>query len=74
MAASIMDGFCCGLAIVIGLSQLHPFQIGHGSDKHWRSADKAETSVAPACFIACVRSHTDIFLTPFICRAGGSWC
>ena len=25
-----MDGFCCGLAVVIGMSQLHPFEIGHG--------------------------------------------
>ncbi len=25
VAASVMDGFCCGLAVVIGLSQLHPF-------------------------------------------------
>ena len=32
-----MDGFCCGLAIVIGESQLHPFQVGHGDDKSWRS-------------------------------------
>lgn len=31
MAASIMDGFCCGLAIVIGQSQLHPFQVSQVS-------------------------------------------
>ena len=43
MASSIMDGFCCGLAIVIGLSQLHPFQIGHGAEKHWRPADDPTT-------------------------------
>ena len=43
MAASIMDGFCCGLAIVIGLSQLHPFQIGHGEHKVWRSASDVTT-------------------------------
>ena len=43
MAASIMDGFCCGLAIVIGNSQLHPFQIGHGDDKKWREGDDPET-------------------------------
>lgn len=43
MAASIMDGFCCGLAIVIGLSQLHPFQIGHGADMHWRPANDPTT-------------------------------
>jgi len=43
MAASIMDGFCCGLAVVIGLSQLHPFQIGHGSDIQWRPADDPTT-------------------------------
>ena len=43
MAASIMDGFCCGLAIVIGLSQLHPFQIGHGTHKSWRPADDPTT-------------------------------
>ena len=30
---SVMDGFCCGLAVVIGRSQLHPFYVGHGSDK-----------------------------------------
>ena len=30
IAASVMDGFCCGLAVVIGMSQLHPFEIGHG--------------------------------------------
>jgi SulP family sulfate permease len=43
MAASIMDGFCCGLAIVIGLSQLHPFQVGHGADSHWRAGDDPTT-------------------------------
>jgi MFS superfamily sulfate permease-like transporter len=43
MAASIMDGFCCGLAIVIGLSQLHPFQIGHGADKVWRTLENPNT-------------------------------
>ena len=43
MAASIMDGFCCGLAIVIGLSQLHPFQLGHGDDKVWRSTSDSTT-------------------------------
>jgi SulP family sulfate permease len=37
LAVSVMDGFCCGLAIVIGESQLHPFQVGHGDDKSWRS-------------------------------------
>ena len=43
MAASIMDGFCCGLAIVIGLSQLHPFQIGHGEHMYWRPANDPTT-------------------------------
>ena len=43
MAASIMDGFCCGLAIVIGLSQLHPFQLGHGDNKTWRSVGDPTT-------------------------------
>jgi SulP family sulfate permease len=43
MAASVMDGFCCGLAIVIGNSQLHPFQLGHGTDKRWRNIDDPET-------------------------------
>ena len=43
MAASIMDGFCCGLAVVIGNSQLHPFQIGHGDDKTYRSLKDPET-------------------------------
>jgi len=43
MAASIMDGFCCGLAVVIGLSQLHPFQIGHGDEMHWRDAGDITT-------------------------------
>jgi len=43
MAASIMDGFCCGLAVVIGQSQLHPFQIGHGADMHWRPGDDLTT-------------------------------
>jgi len=33
--ASVMLGFCNGLAIVIGWSQLHPFQEGHGDQKHW---------------------------------------
>lgn len=33
--ASVMLGFCNGLAIVIGWSQLHPFQEGHGDEKHW---------------------------------------
>eukprot|EP00421_Protoceratium_reticulatum_P017428 CAMPEP_0168381680 /NCGR_PEP_ID=MMETSP0228-20121227/13001_1 /TAXON_ID=133427 /ORGANISM="Protoceratium reticulatum, Strain CCCM 535 (=CCMP 1889)" /LENGTH=582 /DNA_ID=CAMNT_0008394785 /DNA_START=49 /DNA_END=1797 /DNA_ORIENTATION=- len=33
--ASVMLGFCNGLAVVIGWSQLHPFQEGHGDDKHW---------------------------------------
>lgn len=35
LAASIMDGFCCGLAIVIGLSQLHPFQEKSGAELWW---------------------------------------
>lgn len=43
MAASIMDGFCCGLAIVIGLSQLHPFQLGHGEHMMWRPASDPTT-------------------------------
>jgi len=34
---SVMLGFCNGLAIVIGWSQLHPYQEGHGEHKHWRS-------------------------------------
>jgi len=29
----VMVGFCNGLAIVIGLAQLHPF---HGKDHHWK--------------------------------------
>jgi len=33
--ASVMLGFCNGLAIVIGNSQLHPFKEGHGDHKHW---------------------------------------
>jgi SulP family sulfate permease len=43
MGASVMDGFCCGLAIVIGNSQLHPFQIGHGANMRWRDGDDPET-------------------------------
>lgn len=38
--ASVMLGFCNGLAIVIGWSQLHPFQEGHGDNKHWVSGTK----------------------------------
>lgn len=43
MAASIMDGFCCGIAVVIGASQLHPFQVGHGDEAHYRSLEDPET-------------------------------
>uniref|UniRef100_A0A7S2F2H0 SLC26A/SulP transporter domain-containing protein n=1 Tax=Alexandrium andersonii TaxID=327968 RepID=A0A7S2F2H0_9DINO len=39
--ASVMLGFCNGLAIVIGLSQLHPFQEhGHDGGKHWVTGQK----------------------------------
>mmetsp|Transcript_27494 Transcript_27494/g.79015 ORF Transcript_27494/g.79015 Transcript_27494/m.79015 type:complete len:585 (-) Transcript_27494:488-2242(-) len=38
--ASVMLGFCNGLAIVIGWSQLHPFQVGHGDHKEWVSGQK----------------------------------
>lgn len=34
--ASVMLGFCNGLAIVIGWSQLHPYKEGHGDEKHWK--------------------------------------
>jgi len=37
---SVMLGFCNGLAIVIGWSQLHPFKEGHGDEKHWVSGAK----------------------------------
>jgi len=38
--ASVMLGFCNGLAIVIGVSQLHLFQEGHGDHKHWVGGSK----------------------------------
>mmetsp|Transcript_468 Transcript_468/g.1305 ORF Transcript_468/g.1305 Transcript_468/m.1305 type:complete len:597 (-) Transcript_468:69-1859(-) len=38
--ASVMLGFCNGLAIIIGMSQLHPFQVGHGDQKHWVTGQK----------------------------------
>merc|ERR550532_2896279 len=38
--ASVMLGFCNGLAVVIGWSQLHPFQEGHGDQKHWVGGSK----------------------------------
>eukprot|EP00440_Ansanella_granifera_P033279 gb/GFBE01036107.1/.p1 GENE.gb/GFBE01036107.1/~~gb/GFBE01036107.1/.p1 ORF type:complete len:592 (+),score=103.39 gb/GFBE01036107.1/:1-1776(+) len=34
---SVMLGFCNGLAIVIGQSQLHPYLEGHGQHKRWKS-------------------------------------
>jgi len=36
LPASVMLGFCNGLAIVIGESQLHPFYEGHGDEKKLR--------------------------------------
>ena len=54
LTASIMDGFCCGLVVIIGL---HPFQAGHGSDRSWCPAN-SETAwmVVMMCLVLTMES------------------
>ena len=46
------------LAIVIGLSQLHPFQIGHGTHKSWRPADDPTTYAQSRSSFFCMHTLT----------------
>ena len=60
-----MDGFCCGLAIVIGLSQLHPFQLGHGEHMTWRPADDPTTWYMVLIMIASMLTMEFVPKMPF---------